>query len=140
MEPVGTVWDQVYQNKTFGANLSDGTILNPEKIQGIRSAFTMRRFDEVSINNPFSGYCVGLHLGVEKTRMPVDENGLEHKRVTNEWSYFGNARNEPMEGSCGSPILDEEGNVVSFFRFLGSTGLAVGIAASTLKTWGYKAV
>lgn len=94
MEPVGTVWDQVYQNKTFGANISDGTIVNPQKIQGIRSAFTMRRFDEVSINNPFSGYCVGLHLGVEKTRMPVDENGLEHKWVTNEWSYFGNAMNQ----------------------------------------------
>lgn len=45
-----------------------------------------------------------------------------------------------MEGSCGSPVLDEEGNVVSFFRFLKLNGWAVGMAASTLETWGYKAV
>lgn len=69
---------------------------------------------------------------------PIAE--LYHKWVTNEWSYFGNTGDEPMEGSCGSPILDEEGNAVSFFRFLNTNGWAVGIAASTLEIWGYKAV
>lgn len=131
---------QVYQNETFGAKLSDGTTVNPQIIRGIKNLFMMKRYDKVTMNNPFSGHCVGVHLGIEKGRVPSDENVLEHEWVTNEWSYFGNTGNEPMEGSCGSPILDEEGNVVSFFRFLNTKGWAVGIAASTLEIRGYKAV
>lgn len=131
---------QVYRNETFGAKLSDGTTVNPQKIRRINNPFMMRRYDKVSMNNPFSGHCVGVYLGIEKGKVPSDENVLEDKWVTNEWSYFGNAGDEPMEGSCGSPVLDEEGNVVSFFRFLKPNGWAVGMAASTLETWGYKAV
>ncbi len=44
-----------------------------------------------------------------------------------------------MESSYVSPVLDEEGNVVSFFGFLKTNGWAVVVAASTLN-WGYKAV
>lgn len=100
----------------------------------------MRRHNIVSMDNPFSGHCSGVHLGIKKERVRSDENVLEHKWVTNEWSYFGNAGDEPMEGSCGSPVLDEEGNVVSFLIFLKTNGWAVGVAASTLEIWGYKAV
>lgn len=92
----------------------------------------MRRYDKASMNNTFFGYCVGVHLGIEKGRVLSDENVLEHKWVTNEWSYFGNTGDEPMESSCGSSVLDEEGNVVGFFRFLKTNGWAVGVAASTL--------
>ena len=99
----------------------------------------MRRYDKVSMNNPFSGYCVGIHLGIEKGRVPSDENVLEHKWVTNEWYYFGNTGDEPMESSYVSPVLDEEGSVVSFFGFLKTSGWAVVVAASTLN-WGYKTV
>lgn len=56
------------------------------------------------MKNPCSGYCIGI----EKGRVPSDENGLKHKWVTDDWSYFGNSRDEPMEHSCGPPVLDEE--------------------------------
>ena len=90
----------------------------------------MRKYDEVSINHPFSGHCVGVHIGIEKERVPSHGNGLEHKWATNVWSYLGNAPDESLEVSCGSPVLGEERNVVSFFGFLKPTGLAVGIAGS----------
>lgn len=112
----------------------------PNKILGIRDPFAMKYYDKTTMNNPFSGHCEGLHLGVEVRRVPSDDPVTEHDWVTTQWSYFGNGREEPMEGCCGLPVLDEDGFAVSFFRFLDSFGFAVGVAASTLERWGYSAV
>lgn len=100
----------------------------------------MRRYDEVSMNNPFSGYCLGVHIGVQRSKIPSDDPLAKPDWVTNGWTYFGNQLDEPMDGCCGSPVLDQNGNVDSFFRFLTTSGLAVGVAASTLETWGYHVV
>ena len=45
-----------------------------------------------------------------------------------------------MEGSCGSAVLDEDGKVVSSFRFVAraQSGFAVGVAASTLSQFDYR--
>ena len=41
---------------------------------------------------------------------------------------------EPIQGSCGSAILDTEGLVVAFFRFQQDTdGLSVGVSAMQLR-------
>jgi hypothetical protein len=74
------------------------------------------------------------------SRVPSDEPVVEHHWVTSEWGFCGNGREDPMAGSCGSPVLDEDGYVAGFFRFVDSSGLAVRVAATTLQTWGYKAV
>lgn len=43
-----------------------------------------------------------------------------------------------MEGSCGTPILDDSGHVLSFFsRFLGDKGMGIGCAANKLVLDGY---
>lgn len=128
---------QGFHNETFGARLPDGTNILPQKICGFSDPFVMRRYDEVSMNNPFTGYCIGIHVGVQQSKIPSDDPLVQHDWVTNEWTYFGNGLDEAMDGCCGSPVLDHNGNVVSFFRFLTTSGLAVGVAASTLSTRGY---
>ncbi|MCJ1260733.1 hypothetical protein MMC22_000595 [Lobaria immixta] len=128
---------QRFSNITFGARLCDGTTISPQHIQGIKNPYQMRRFDTITMNSPFTGYCEGLYMGTGKLRVPADDPVVLHNWVTTSWTYFGNGRDEPMEGCCGSPLLDEDGFVVSFFRFLNRSGLGVGIAATTLETWGY---
>lgn len=149
--------EEEISNETFGARLSDdttsttnNTTILPQKITGIRDPFSIRKYDEVTMYNPFSsGYCiVGVHIGVQLSRVLVssDDDPVvdRHSWVTNEWSYWGNGRDddddEPtMDG--GSPVLDEDGKVVSFFRgLMSSSGFAVGVAASMLESWGYTLV
>jgi hypothetical protein len=104
----------------------------------------MRRYDIITMNKAFSGHCEGRHLGVEMSKVSSDDSEIW---VTWEWGFFGNGREALMKESCGSPVLDEEGNFVSFFsfffltfRFLDPSGFAVGVAATTVQTWGYMAV
>ena len=47
---------QGFGNEIFGARLPDGTNILPQKICGIKDPFSVRKYDEVSMNNPFSGY------------------------------------------------------------------------------------
>lgn len=67
----------------------------------------MRKYKVVSMNNSFSGHCLGIHLGIRKGRIPSNENGVKHKWVIYEWCYFGNGRDKSPEGSYLSPVLDE---------------------------------
>ena len=48
--------------------------------------------------------------------IPSNGNGLEHKWLTNEQHFSGNRRDEPLEGSSRSHILDVEGNVFGFIE------------------------
>ncbi|MCJ1343623.1 hypothetical protein MMC31_001819 [Peltigera leucophlebia] len=127
---------QGFRNETFGVGLPDGTNILPQKICGIKDPFSVRKYDEVSMNNPFSGYSTGVHVGVQQSKVPSDDPLVDHTWVTNQWTYIGNGHDEPMDGWCGSPVLDENGNVVSLIRFLTPSGFAVGDAASTLELGG----
>lgn len=131
---------QHFDNITFGARFSDGTTEPPLQICGIKSTFAMQSYELVSINNPFNGFCEGLFMGSGKYRLPADGPVANHKWVSTVWVYYGNGRAEPMKGSSGSPILDKDGFLIGFFRYLTPSGLAVGIGASTLETWGYSVV
>lgn len=86
------------------------------------------------MDNPFLGWLGGLFVGDHFIRLPEDEN----RWVKCHWLYLGNDI-EPTNGSCGSPILDKDGFVVSFFRFMTETfrGCGLGIAAGTLLEYGY---
>ena len=129
-----------FENETFGAITADGTRLDGVPIAGVRDPYTMRNCDPISMNNPFSGYRDGLHVGVEMKKVPSDEAVYPHDWVTNQWLYVGNDGVGPTEGSCGSAVLDENGRVISFFRFVARAqpGFAVGVAATTLSPFGYR--
>lgn len=119
--------NQYYDNETFTTNMPEG-IIDGQRIKGIRKT-DLRFGDIVTMDNPFLGWLGGLFVGDHFIRLPEDEN----RWVKCHWLYLGNDI-EPTNGSCGSPILDKDGFVVSFFRFMTETfrGCGLGIAAGTL--------
>lgn len=133
--------DKSYENQTFDTSTSDGETLSGMQVNGPVNPFPphLRRYSIVSMNNPFVGYIEGVHVTTEKRRVPSDEPGVPHVWVSNEWVYVGNGREDSLQGSCGSVVLDEDSNAVSFFRFelAQQPGYAIGVAASTLQQFGY---
>ena len=125
-----------YQNETYTGYVAEGMI-EGVTIKGIRKKY-MSPGDNVSMENPFSGYHDGVYMGPQLKRIPADEASVEHHWLEIAWLWLGNGI-EPVNGSCGSVILDEDGNVVSFFRFLADKypGCGLGVAASTLEEHGY---
>jgi hypothetical protein len=58
--------------------------------------------------------------------------------VAHVWSLFENG-DEPVDGSCGSPILNDEGKVVGLFRFkVANSNLCLSVSASELREYGYE--
>ena len=54
------------------------------------------------------------------------------------WHLFENG-DEPIDGSCGSPILDAEGDVVALFRFKKeNSDMCFSVAAFELCESGYE--
>lgn len=109
------------------------------RVRGIRTT-PLRYYDLVSMNNPFSGYHDGSYVGRQLLRLPADEAKVKHYWVETHWLYLGNGV-EKMDGSCGCVIVDEDGNAVSFSRFLDDKypGCGLCVAASTLEKFGYHA-
>lgn len=97
---------QSFRNETFAAKFLDGTNILPQTIKAIIDPLDLHSYDEVTMNNPFSGFCIGVHIGVQRTKIPSDDPVAERRWVTSDWSYFGNGLDRPMDGCCGSPILD----------------------------------
>jgi hypothetical protein len=97
-----------YVNQTFGTSrVPEGIDTN-----GLSSGYPphLRRYNRITMNNPFSGYAEGhvLALGIK-----VEASG---KMVEHEWLYM-DCGTEPVDGSCGSPILADDRTVVGFFRY-----------------------
>lgn len=127
-----------------GLRYTNETFANPrwpsaKAIREIRNFERMRVYDSVYMDNPFTGYCEGQYLGTRFTRMPADELDLGyHPWAFQQWIYLGQGMiMEPTEGSCGSPILDEDGQIVCFFRWQDKEGHSIGIAATELEEYGY---
>ena len=58
--------------------------------------------------------------------------------VTHQWHIFENG-DEPVNGSCGSPILDAEGKIVGLFRFkVANSPLCLSVSAMELREYGYE--
>jgi hypothetical protein len=120
-----------YVNETFG------TKDNPDgiKTNGISPCYPphLRVFDLIAMDNPFSGSCNGLVLALG-AKIPWEE---DRDFVMHKWCIFENG-NEPVDGSCGSLILDSDRKVVGFFRFKNNSVDCWCVSAMELRTFGYK--
>lgn len=122
-EPAGVVW---FRNETFGATLRDGTNIDP---------FSVRRYDDVSMNNPFSGYCIGVHVRVQQSKIPGDNFEADHT-----WVTIGS----PMNGyilvmGVMNLWMDVAGlqfwmKIATWSASSTPSGFAVGVSASTLES------
>ena len=120
-----------YTNETFG------TRENPSGVQasGISPNYPPHTLvgDAITMDNPFSGFCEGqiMALGTK-----ILGEGAEH--IPHKWMIFENG-DEPIDGSCGTAILDEEKRVVGFFRYkLDNSGRCYAVSAMELRNHGYE--
>lgn len=121
-----------YVNETFGTKDNPNGI----KMSGLLPCYPphLRVYDPITMENPFSGSCEGCVLGMG-AKIP-GEGGKDY--ILHEWHIFENG-NEPLDGSCGSPILDSDGKVVGLFRFVTKTSLhCLGVSAMELRAFGYE--
>ncbi|KAK3079375.1 hypothetical protein LTS18_005015 [Coniosporium uncinatum] len=96
-----------YVNQTFGTlDEPEGTVLN-----GLSPGYQphLQKFDIISMNNPFSGRADGRVLAVG---IKIEGKDVMH----HDWLYM-DVGTEPVDGSCGTAILSDEGTVVGFFRY-----------------------
>lgn len=121
-----------YVNETFGTQTEPDGI----RINGILPAYPphLRVYDALTMNNPFSGSCEGVTMGLGAT---ISDGGNKDY-VTHQWHIFENG-DEPVDGSCGSPILDAEGKIVGLFRFkVANSPLCLSVSAMELREYGYE--
>lgn len=121
-----------YTNHTFGSEINPDGI----KTSGISPGYPphLQRYDILSMDNPYSGYAEGTVLA---SGFKVAGEG-ETDYVYHTWNIFENG-SEPVDGSCGGPILDEQGMVVGLFRFKmrGDQG-CLAVSAMELRRFGYE--
>lgn len=121
-----------YINETFGVPPQRNGVL----IKSISPGFPHHLciYDILSMNNPFSGGCEGVTMVVEAKITDIkDLTFVKHR-----WEIFENG-DAPVEGSCGSPILDADGNVVGLFRYkMPGSNMCLSVSASELKEHGYE--
>lgn len=126
-----------FENQTFQSQqLPTGM-----NLQGIRNPFEMRRFDLITMDNPFVGTVDGQFVAVELRRSPVDASNSGENRlwVSQGWGWFGqDFARLPVNGCCGTAIFDQDGHVVCFFRFYSDADhMGIGPAAQELVNGGY---
>ena len=121
-----------YVNETFSTeNGEDGVLIN-----GINPGFPpdLRIGDSITMNNPYSGFCEGIIFGIGAL---VEGFNKDQKWIRHQWSIFEDA-GEPIQGSCGSAILDNQKRLVSFFRSLELDGRSVSVSATVLREYHYE--
>ena len=121
-----------YINETFGVPPQDNGVL----IKSISPGYSphLRSYDDLTMNNPFSGGCEGTLLATGAKISDI--NNLTY--VKHQWSIFENG-DTPVEGSCGSPILDARGNVIGLFQFqVAESDMCLSVSALELREHGYE--
>lgn len=116
-----------YSSQTFGSDLHP-----PQQIKSLKKPNGLRVGDILSMENPFSGYCEGSVVDAVWMSIPEDEGEEALPWVIITSFYLGNGLEEPLEGSCGSPVLTKDGEVVGFFRFLAENGKGYCVSAEVL--------
>lgn len=120
-----------YVNETFGSD-SDPDGIRLDKICPAYPPH-LRVYDTLVMNNPFSGNCEGVTMALG-ARV---EGEAAKKFIKHEWIHFENG-DQPIDGSCGSPIVNDEGKFVGLFRSReDSSGLCLCVSASELHEHGY---
>lgn len=125
-----------FENEIFQSELEpDGVSL-----RGIKDPFEIKRFDLISMDNPFTGLIDGQFLAVARTRLPTNAHS-QHTWVEQLWQWLGQNSNAiPVDGSCGSSLWDSDGYVICFFRSLDKDNMGIGVAAQKLVWNGYTLV
>ena len=121
-----------YVNKTFGTYAKPDSI----RMNGVLPAYPphLRVYDALSMNNPFSGSCEGVTIALGAT---IPEEG-DKDYMAYIWNLFKNS-DEPVDRSCGSPILDAEGKVMGLFRFkVANSSLYLSVSVIELREYGYE--
>jgi hypothetical protein len=121
-----------YTNHTFGSEV------NPDGIaaSGISPGYPphLRTYDLIAMDNPYSGFSEGSVLATGY-KLP-EEGSTEY--VRHSWDVFENG-SEPVDGSCGCPILDEQGMVVGLWRFkMEGTNACLAVSAMELRRFGFE--
>lgn len=70
--------------------------------------------------------------------IPADGNHHQLPWVVISSFYLGNVMEEPLDGSCGSPVFTETGEVVGLFQFMTNNCKAYCISTEVLIETGYK--
>ena len=125
--------DFSYQNESF----ENTTTSKSPALNQIRSPSELKYPESLYMDNPFTECAEGLWIATERRRVPSDEDVPTLTWVRHEWMWMGqDLVEEPAEGS---PVRDEDGNLVLFFRFVISegpeSGQAIGVAATELQNF-----
>lgn len=123
--------DLTYLNKTFGSEFQpDG--ITPAGLS-ICDSPDLRRFDELSMNNPYTGSAAG-----QVTGLAARVGSTSYVRHT--WTEFEN-KGGLVGGSCGSPVMKPDGIVVGFFRYIEEgTSKCYAVEAAYLEQMGFRVV
>lgn len=120
-----------YVNETFGTYAEPDGIRMKEISPGYPPQ--LRVYDALTMNNAYSGSCGGILMALGAT---ILEEG-DQKYVAHELTLFETG-DKPVDGSCGSPILDAEGKVVGLFRFkAANSSFCLAVSAMELRKYGY---
>lgn len=118
-----------YVNETFG------TIENPagQIVNGMSTGRPpwLHIGDMLWMNNPFSGGCEGSVLALGAL---IPGNG-DHEHVPHQWLLLENG-DAPVDGSCGTAIVDKNRQVVGLFRYKHLECYAT--SAVSLRKYGYE--
>jgi hypothetical protein len=91
------------------------------------------------MDNPFIGLVDGQFIATSMRRFPSSCPSV-FPWVEQCWAWYGQDSGFPIAGSCGAPIWDKDGRVISFFRFMEDSGMEVSVAALVLEYHGYSIV
>lgn len=70
--------------------------------------------DSLTIENSFSGSCECVFIALIWKSLPADENHHDLPWVIISNFYLGSGEEELLDGSCGSPVLMEDGELSAF--------------------------
>ena len=122
-----------YSAQTFGSDLKPSI-----ELKSLRGSAGLLIGDYLTMENSFSGLCEGIFMASIWKRIPADENPHQLPWVVISNFYLGNGGEESFDGSCGSPVFTETGEVVGLFRFMTNNGKAYCVSAEVLMETGYK--
>lgn len=120
-----------YTNHTFGTAENPGG----KAMVGISPNYPPHTLigDIISMDNPYSGFCEGqiVALGAK-----IGNSGKHY--IPHTWTILQSGE-EVVDGSCGSVILDDDGRVVGFFRYMSNDGTdCYTVSATELRENGYE--
>lgn len=93
--------------------------------------------DTLTMENSFSGLCEGIFMASIWKSIPADENPHKLPWVVISNFYLGNGGEKPLDGSCGSPVVTEIGEVIGLFRFMTNNGKAYCVSVEVLMETGH---